>query len=394
MIRPLPGTTVLIAVLDPELYLKSRRTRGSMIRRLIDNLLEAFGGDVAIDPVAGNRLQVDSPRSDAVAILAATFGVAAVEIAESVDAADFSRLVARSVEIAAPAVVGRTFAVRPRRLGKHPWRSQDLAVAVGAGLVDAGGVVDLAHPEVTVSIRVSDAVARVSTVSHPGAGGLPAGTQGRALMLFSGGIDSPVAAFLVARRGVALDHLHFSLGCGQADHAAGIAHLLAARHGAGTHPVLYVADLEPAAARIVADIPGRIRLMALKVVMYRVAERLADSLPDTRALITGESLGQVSTQTLDNLAALDRLVTIPVMRPLAGMGKQEISDRAAAIGTLELSQRSRELCDISGGGRVEVEMSPDRLAGIAADLDGVVEQTLGTVTATDLTSWVPGSITG
>lgn len=382
---------MLIAVLDAEIYLKSRQTRAGMLRVVADNVVAALGAGTSVRPMPGNRIRIDTAHTDPVPILTGVFGIGAIEEVQAVDAADFDTLVRSVVTIAGPQVAGRTFAVRPRRLGRHSWSSQDLAVAVGAGLVAAGGEVDLGEPEITVAVRVVDAAGHVSTTSHRGAGGLPAGSQGRGLVLFSGGVDSPVAAYLVARRGVALDHLHFSLGCGQADHAAGIAHLLADRHGAGTDPHWLVADLEPAVAHLTERVAPRDRQMALKAVMYRAAERIAATLTSIRVLVTGESLGQVSSQTLGNIVALDAVVSIPVLRPLIGLDKAEIEDRARQIGTHALSARSRELCDISAGAKVSVATNPGRLTAMADDLEDLVADTVVTVKATRLAEWLPGS---
>ena len=237
---------------------------------------------------------------------------------------------------------------------------------------------------------VVDEVAYLTDRVAPAVGGLPLGTQGKAMAMFSGGIDSPVAAFMAQHRGVDLDYLHFSLGCGQADHAAGIAYHLFERHGAGTEPELVVVDLEGASAAIQEGVTPRDRQMALKAVMYRAAEGVMRDTRGARALVTGESLGQVSTQTLDNLVALDRLVDTPVLRPLLGLDKAAIRRRAESIGTYELSARTRELCDIAGGARVSVSTSARRLRAIAEDLTDLVDEVVTTAKRFRLADWVPG----
>lgn len=382
---------MLVASLDPEIYLKSQRTQRRMIGMLIVAIGDAFAGDVAVQRLAGHRLAVESTAHDAVERLSRVFGVRAVETVSKVRFSDVADLAEKVADQFADEVRDRTFAVRPHRLGSHDWSSQDLAVASGALLVEAGGRVDLTDPATTVQIRVVDDEAYLTHAVMPGVGGLPAGTQGKALALFSGGIDSPVAAYLIAQRGVALDYLHFSLGCGQADHAAGIAHLLDEQYGAGTDPVLHVVDLEPAVAEMQRRVPARERQMALKGVMYKVAEGVAAADTDVRALVNGESLGQVSTQTLDNISALDRLIEMPVLRPLVGLAKDAIVARARDIGTLEVSSRTRETCNISGGARVSVSMSPGKLSALMSDLDDVVEQSVLTNKSMRLSDWMPGS---
>lgn len=381
---------MLVAALDPEIYLKSNRTQRRMVGILVDAIADAFGGEVEVERLAGHRMAVDTGDPDAAERLSRIFGIRAVEIVEPVPASDFDALVECIGDRYADLVSGRTFAVRPNRIGTHDWSSQDLAVAAGTVLVEAGGRVDLSNPEVTVVVRVVEDRAYLTMHVVPGVGGLPAGTQGHALLMFSGGIDSPVAAYLMSHRGVVIDHLHFSLGCGAADHAAGVAHLIAERYGAGTDPHLHVVDLEPTVAEIQRRVAGRDRQMALKAVMYRSAEEIAHGLKGVRAIINGESLGQVSTQTLENIAALDRLVAIPVLRPLIGLDKATITDYARSIGTFEMSSRTRELCDISGGARVSVATSAAKLRAIADELEDLVEQAVTTVKSMRLADWVPG----
>jgi thiamine biosynthesis protein ThiI len=382
---------MLVASLEPEIYLKSTRTQNRMIGTLIDAIRASLGTDTEITRMGGHRLEVGSDAPDAIDRLTRVFGVRAVEVVERVAITDLESLAHTVAERFADRVRGRTFAVRPHRLGRHEWKSIDLAVLAGSLLVEAGGSVNLSDPEYTVVIRISGDVAHLTLDVTPGVGGLPMGTQGRALMMFSGGIDSPVAAYLMAHRGTELDYLHFSFGCGEADHATGLAAMLTDRYMAGSDPMLHVIDLEPASKEIQRRVKGRDRQMALKGVMYRCSELVARSVKGTRAIVNGESLGQVSTQTLENIAALDRLVGIPVLRPLIGLDKATITDKAREIGTFETSSRTRELCDISGGARVSVGMSAPKLAAISAELEDVIDQAMVTVKSMRVADWMPGS---
>lgn len=382
---------MLVAALDPELYLKSSRTQRRMVRVLADNLRATLGGSAEVTRLSGNRLRVDSDLPDAPKRITSVFGVRAAELVDHIDASDLDGLCEAVAARFRPIVAGNTFAVRAKRTGSHPWSSQDVAVRAGDLLRRSGGEVDLTSPDVEVRVRIVDADAYLTVDSLPGVGGLPLGTQGRALVMFSGGIDSPVAAFMAQRRGVDTDYLHFSLGCAQADHAAGIASYLLERYGQGTDPSLSIVYLEPGLAEIRDRVDPRQRQIALKAVMYRTAEAVATSLPGARALINGESLGQVSTQTLDHITSLDHLIDMPVLRPLLALDKQQIRSRAEAIGTYEASARSRELCDISEGGRVSVSTPPRVLAGIAGSLSDVVDSALATTKQLRLAEWVPGT---
>lgn len=382
---------MLIAAIDPDVYLKSTRTQNRMIRVLVENLAAAFDGRATIRRIAGHRLQIESDLADAAERAARVFGVAAVEHVDAIPIGGLDALADEIADRTAAAVEGHTFAVRPRRIGTHDWTSQDLAVAVGSRLVARGNRVDLSNPEVTVAVRVVEATAYLTRHTTPGVGGLPLRTQGRALVLFSGGIDSPVAAFEVTRRGVDVDYLHFSFGCGQADHAAGIAHGLWERYGSGSKADLVVVEFERAAGEIPARVDPRDRQMALKAAMYRTAERIAEEDPGIRALVTGEALGQVSTQTLDNLVALDRVVAMPVLRPLLTFDKSAIRRRAEAIGTYELSTRTRELCDISAGVRVATSTRHSHLQGLGDGLEDLIADAVASAKRTRLADWMPGT---
>lgn len=382
---------MLVASLDPEIYLKSERTQRRMVAAVNTAITSSLGSETEIQRLPGHRLAIEADRDDTAERLTRIFGIRAVEHVEQIAIETLDQLAGDIAQRMAPEVQGRTFAVRPNRMGTHDWTSQDLAIAAGSLLVEAGGRVDLSHPEVTVRIRIVSETAYLTLRSTLGQGGLPPGTQGRALMLFSGGIDSPVAAYLMASRGVALDYLHFSLGCGQADHAAGIAHLLYDRYGAGTDPNLHIVELEPVIDAIQRRTASRERQMALKGAMYLAAAGVAGSNRRLESLVTGEAIGQVSTQTLTNLSTLDRVIDMPVLRPLVALDKATIMDKAGAIGTLEVSSRTRETCDISGGARVSVGTSLDTLQAVLAELQPSIDDAVTTAKTMKLRDWIPGS---
>jgi thiamine biosynthesis protein ThiI len=280
--------------------------------------------------------------------------------------------------------------VRTRRRGDHGWRSNDLNRRVGSLLVEAGGRVDLDAPDVVVDVRIGPVDAAVLTETVPGPGGLPIGSQERVLALLSGGIDSPVAAWLAMSRGCGLDVAHFVLDCAQADHALAVAYRLWAEWGHGDHPSAAIVDFRPVSCLVQDRVPERMRPIVLKALMMRAAGVLARErrLP---ALITGEALGQVSSQTLTHLAALSQQTQVPVMRPLLGMDKQEIQRRARAIGTFDLSARAREVCDLSEGGPVEVAAGADRLARHAEAVpEGLWRKALTERVEIGLGDWTPG----
>ena len=184
---------MLVASLEPEIYLKSNRTQRRMVGVLVDAIADAFDGEVSVERIAGHRLVVGSTAPDAVDRLSRVFGVRAVETVEQVAASDLEGLAEAVAAQFGEMVRGRTFAVRPNRIGSHEWSSQDVAVLAGRLLVEAGGSVDLSAPEVTVAVRIVEDDAYLTLEVTPGVGGLPAGTQGRALMMFSGGTTPSLA---------------------------------------------------------------------------------------------------------------------------------------------------------------------------------------------------------
>jgi len=181
----------------------------------------------------------------------------------------------------------------------------------------------------------------------------------RALLLLSGGIDSPVAGHLMVERGLSLDAVHFSLEPITDDTAAVKSRKLAQRIGLGR---LYVAAVGAAFADIAARCNRRLYFVLTKRLMVRCAEAVARR-DGHRFLVTGESLGQVSSQTLANLAAIDAAATIPVLRPLFGFDKQEIIELARSIGTYAISE-GPEICDLLGPAHPATQA---RLADVEAE---------------------------
>src|ERR671919_260155 len=217
---------------------------------------------------------------------------------------------------------------------------------------------------------------------------------GRAVALFSGGFDSPVAAWMAMRRGMALDLATCDLGgCGQIDAALEVARELATRWAPGVEPRAHVIDLAPAVAALRARVEPGIRQVVLKRAMYRAGTILAERLR-ADALVTGEALGQVSTQTVRNLAVAEDAAGVPVLRPLIGMDKEEILARARDIGTHDASVRVQEHCNIATG-RVETAARLRHVTGAEGRLDdSFVEEAARAAVEIDLTTWQPGAPPG
>ncbi|HEY7143039.1 MAG TPA: tRNA uracil 4-sulfurtransferase ThiI [Streptosporangiaceae bacterium] len=252
--------------------------------------------------------------------------------------------VAAAIELTA----GRqgSFAVRARRRDKRfPLNSGQLAALIGSRVQQRYGYpVNLTSPDTTVFVEVDQAEVFVFTEGMPGQGGLPVNMSGRALVLMSGGIDSPVAAYRMMRRGLRCGYLHFSgmplTGPESVYKAYGLVRELDKFQGGSR---LFVVAFGKAQQRLASSGAGRLQIMAQRRLMLKTGEAMARRLR-AAALVTGDSLGQVSSQTLTNITALDDAVTLPILRPLIGLDKTEIMAEARRISTLHISELPDQDC--------------------------------------------------
>ena len=286
--------------------------------------------------------------------------------------------VAKDPEAAAAAAVqliaGRqgTFAVRARRRDKRfEINSSQLATLIGTRIQEAHGYpVDLSHPDTTVFVEVDQSEVFVFTEGLPGQGGLPVSMSGRALVLMSGGIDSPVAGYRMMRRGLRCSFLHFSgmplTGPESVYKAYGLVRELDKFQGGSR---LFVVAFGRAQQRLASSGAGRLQIMAQRRLMLKTGEALARRL-HAAALVTGVSLGQVSSQTLTNITALDDAVTLPILRPLIGLDKTEIMAEARRIATLHISELpDQDCCSLLTPRQVETRARIEDLRRIEARLD-------------------------
>jgi thiamine biosynthesis protein ThiI len=264
------------------------------------------------------------------------------------------------------------FAVRPRRRDKRfPVTSAELAVIVGRAIQDAHGLpVNLKHPDTEILIEVDQHEVFVFTGGQPGLGGLPVGMSGRAVALMSGGIDSPVAAYRMMRRGLRCYFLHFSgmplTGPESIYKAYALTRELDRFQGESRLFVVPFGKTQQALKSSGAD---RLQIMAQRRLMLKTAEALARRL-NAPALVTGDSLGQVASQTLPNITALDDAVSLPILRPLLGMDKTEIMAEARRLGTLTISELpDQDCCSLLTPRRVETRAKIDDLRRIEGRMD-------------------------
>ncbi len=214
------------------------------------------------------------------------------------------------------------------------------------------------------------------------------------MALFSGGFDSPVATWMAMSRGLAVDLVVYDLGgCAQTDGALSVAKALVTRWASGVEPRAHIIDLLPVVAALTQHVDPPLRQVLLRRAMFRAGTLAARHL-GAEALVTGESLGQASTQTLQNLAVSEEAAGVPVLRPLLGIGKDSIVARARTIGTHDASMRVKEYCSIATG-PVETAARPAQIAAAERHLgDALLSRAVLGRRGVDLVEWVRGPLPG
>ena len=239
-----------------------------------------------------------------------------------------------------------SFAIKTRRAQKRfPMSSQEVNIRVGAAVQQQSGArVDLSNPDVTCYIEIFDNKALVYAQKIPAAGGLPVGVSERAVSLLSAGIDSPVASYKIMKRGVKLIFVHFHsvplTSSASIENATKQVEFLTQFQ---YHSKLYLVPFLEVQQQIMAHAPKDYRVVLYRRFMLRLAEKIAYR-ERAKALVTGESIAQVASQTLSNMQVINEVATLPVLRPLAGDDKEEIIQQAKTIGTFHVSIDPYEDC--------------------------------------------------
>jgi thiamine biosynthesis protein ThiI len=242
----------------------------------------------------------------------------------------------------------KTFCVRVRRQGNHEFSSIEAERYIGGGLNQhiPTAQVKLKQPEVTVQVEIRKEKLIIVRRAYQGMGGFPLPSQGDVLSLISGGFDSAVASYLMIRKGLRTHYLFFNLG--GAAHETGVrqmAFYLWQKYSL-SHKVKFVSvDFAPVVTEILEKIDSGLMGVVLKRMMMRAATTVADSL-NIKAVVTGESVGQVASQTIVNLNVIDRVTEMLILRPLVYQDKQEIIDIARAIGAEDLAKTMPEYCGV------------------------------------------------
>ena len=364
-----------------EIVLKGRN-RWRFVEQLKQNLRAVFA-DFRFGAMRseGPRIIVQLPAeiSDEVAAerAALIFGLQNFSISYAVGL-DIETIKRQAVATAADAQAkarATTFRVSARRAEKRfALDSMEIDRLVGAEVGAALGLkVDLENPGLTISIEILPAAAYVSAGKIPGGGGLPVGITGRGLVLLSGGIDSPVAAYRMMRRGMRVDFVHFHshplVSPASREKAAELASHLTRYEARST---LMLVPFAGAQREIVARAPRPLRVVLYRRVMMRIASALARK-TGAQVLVTGESLGQVASQTLENMMVIEQAAARPILRPLIGMDKNEIISEARRLGTFDTSiLPDQDCCSLFVPAHPETHARSEQIVQAEAMLD--VEQ--------------------
>ena len=371
-----------------EIGLKGKN-RSTFENQLVTNLHRALAGrDVAsIARISGYIVVETQDRQaseDLAALIRLVPGVARVSLAYKcgLDEVEYC-----SAAIRALGEVDdfSSFKVHARRSSTtYPVHTLDMNRIVGSALCEAfpSKKVDVHHPDVTVVVHAVQGSTYVYASSAPGVGGLPVGTAGKVVTLLSSGFDSPVSTWMLGRRGAICVPVHFSGRPMTSDTSEWLCQdIVEALAPSGSIGRLYVVPFGERQREISLAVPQSLRIIMYRRVMLQVAERIAH-LEGAKALVTGESLGQVASQTLENIAAVNEAVTMPVLRPLIGSDKQEIIARAHEIGTYDICcQTAPDCCTLFMPRRPETHA---RMADVLAawesfDHEGLVRELVDNV---------------
>jgi len=333
---------------------KGDKAKKDMINQLYNNLQTIL---LSIDEAIqikkfSDKIEVVAPIKSVEKtkeILLNTPGIDQILEALQFDGVDSLESIKQTVgDIIIPKLKDKTFVVRAKRTGSHEFNSHEIERVIGGYLLaksEAKGV-DLHQPDMVVRLELINNQLNIITKHHKGLGGFPIGSGGDILSLMSGGFDSTVASYLTIKRGLKTHYIFFNLG-GKA-HEIGVKQvaLYLWSKFASSHRVKFITiDFDEVVAQIFKDTPPSYMGIMLKRLMLQAAQAISDEL-EIDALLTGESVAQVSSQTLRNLALIDSATTKLVIRPLATTNKQDIINTAQQIGTKSFAENMPEYCGV------------------------------------------------
>ncbi len=343
-----------IIKLFPEIMIKSDSVRKRFIKILTSNIRNVLLRETENVAVIRNwdfievRAKVAEEAPMVLDLLQRTPGIHHILEVEEYPFETMHDIFEQTLAQVRPQLEGKTFCVRVRRKGKHEFRSLDVERYVGGGLNQhiESARVKLIQPDVTIRIDIEHDKMLLVKARHEGLGGYPIGTQEDVLSLISGGFDSGVSSYMLIRRGSRVHYCFFNLG--GAAHEIGVkqmAYHIWSRYST-SHKVRFVAiNFENVVGEILEKVDNGQMGVVLKRMMVRAASKVAQRF-DIQAIVTGEALGQVSSQTLTNLRLIDKAADALVLRPLITHDKEQIIAMAKTIGTDDIAKSMPEFCGV------------------------------------------------
>ncbi|TXS93874.1 tRNA 4-thiouridine(8) synthase ThiI [Parahaliea maris] len=338
-----------------EIAIKSKPVRRRFVDKLAENI-RAVLRDIDPEVVVRrhwDKLEVETAagpvlQRQMVDALRHVAGITYVLEVQTYPLGELDEIVEHVLPAYARRLEGATFAVRCKRTGDHDFTSVEVERQVGGALLARTGAtgVKLKHPDVTVDIEISKRTLYVVGERHRGIGGYPVGSIGPVLSLISGGFDSPVASYLTMKRGMRTHFLFFNLG--GRDHEVGVKEValyLWQKYGCNQRVLFISVPFEEVVAELLTKVQDSQMGVILKRMMLRVADRVAEDL-EIDALVTGECVAQVSSQTLRNLSVIDEVSERLVLRPLIATDKEDIVRMATDIGTRDFAANMPEYCGV------------------------------------------------
>lgn len=354
MQHPSTHTQKFILKLFPEIMVKGASAKRQMVGQLYSNLitiLQRIDPEVAVRKFS-DKIEVLAPITVVSEVrqgLLDTSGIEQILEALQFDDMDsIDKIKVKVGELMSESIKDKTFVVRVKRSGSHTFKSTDIEQTVGGYLLDTAQSkgVDLRHAQVTIRIELINKQLNIITSKYKGLSGFPIGTQGDILSLMSGGFDSTVASYLTMKRGIKTHFIFFNLG--------GMAHEIGVKQVAlylwskfgSSHKVKFISvPFDDVLTEIFRSTAPTYMGVTLKRLMLQASEKIADAM-EIDALLTGESVAQVSSQTLRNLALIDQVSNKLILRPLSTMNKPEIIDIANEIGTRHFAENMPEYCGV------------------------------------------------
>lgn len=367
--------------LFPEIIIKSKPVRKKFTKQLRDNLRKLL---LPLDPNLEiirdwDRITIETASRDPevlagfVAVLSNTPGIAHIVEVLEYPLVDVHDIFEKTRLAIGDSLRGKSFVVRCKRVGSHDFNSSEVERYVGGGLnqhIESAGV-DLHNPDVTVRIEVRQDLVYIVNRRIAGLGGFPLGTIDAAVSLISGGFDSTVSSYLTMKRGMRTHFCFFNLG--GREHEVGVKEValyLWLKYGA-SHRVKFVSvPFEDVVGEILKNVENSQMGVILKRMMLRAASEVAAQL-DVSALVTGEAVAQVSSQTLQNLSVIDQVTDTLVLRPLICADKLDIINIAAKIGTEAFAANMPEYCGVISV-KPTTRAKPEKIAAQEANFDFAV----------------------